>query len=217
MYHLEKLESGHCTNAKLVIFSRAHMSYINQIFGDISVREIIQEIGSQINIKGKLVVLDADETFENSAHHIYQPGKTAKRLVCSVDEGYQNINVDINDNLCQSYSLMNYFKLPFDKTPSDKADIIQKYSKHVAMITMYRGLLENEEFVEKIISEIIQKENNELWTDTTDDKNEFYLIEKYRRIPKKIFENIERVLNIWEDYGWQYFVEDGKCLKNFIK
>lgn len=214
MYHLEKLESGNCTNAKLVIFSRAHMSYINQIFGDISVREIIQEIGSQINIKGKLVVLDADETFENSSHHIYQPGKTAKRVVCSVDKGYQNINVDINDNLCQSYSLMNYFKLPFDKTPSDKADRLQKYSKHVAMISMYRGLLKNAEFIEKFISEIVQRENNKLWTDTTDDENGFYIIEKYRKTPEKIFDNIMRVLNIWEDYGWHYFVEDGKCLKS---
>ena len=43
MNHLDRLK-GDCTDDKLIIFSRAHYSYINQIFGDLSVRKIIQEI-----------------------------------------------------------------------------------------------------------------------------------------------------------------------------
>jgi hypothetical protein len=43
-YHLEAIEVPYCNNDNLIIFGRAHMSYINQIFGDETIRDIIQEV-----------------------------------------------------------------------------------------------------------------------------------------------------------------------------
>ena len=43
-YDLDILKDSICSDKNLKIFSRAHMSYINQIFVDQTVREIIQEV-----------------------------------------------------------------------------------------------------------------------------------------------------------------------------
>jgi hypothetical protein len=44
------------------------MSYINQIFGDETIRDIIQEV---FPMGGQLVIEPADENFEYSVHHVY--------------------------------------------------------------------------------------------------------------------------------------------------
>ena len=209
-YHLEKIEKMPCTTAKLEIFGRAHYSYINQIFGDQTVRSIIQEIMKK---PGKLVVEKSGPEFENSFHHVFKAGKTKATIVCSANHGYQDIEVDINDTLCQSYSLMAYLQIPFDTTPSEDATMEKKHSKHMAMIAMYRRILKNKEFVKIFNDDLIFEENNELWQDTVDDTHTFNIIEKYKTGPK-IIEVIEQVLSIWEKYGWMYFVGDGTCISN---
>ena len=166
-YHLEKIERLPCTNEKLIIFGRAHYSYINSIFGDKTVRSIIQEVMKK---PGKLIVEKSGVEFENSFHHVFKAGKTKASIICSGKERYQNIEVDENDTLCQSYSLMAYLRIPFDKTPSDEATVEQKRSKHMAMITMYRDLLNNEEFVELFNTDITYPVE---WIDSIDDTNEF--------------------------------------------
>jgi hypothetical protein len=180
------------------------MSYINQIFGDITVREIIQEI---YNKKGNLVVLKSGPEFEYSNHHVYKLGK---KNICSVELGYQDINVDTNDNLCQSYSLMLYLGIPFDTTPSKDATIEQKYAKQVAMINMYRSILNNKHFTKIFSEEIIFEENDTLWTDWTNRKS-FYIIQELRNATR-IINNIKKVLDLWESYGWRYFVGDGNAV-----
>jgi hypothetical protein len=209
-YHLEKIEKLPCTDEKLAIFGRAHYSYINQIFGDQSVRSIIQEL---IVKPGKLVVEKSGAEFENSFHHVFKAGRKKADLVCSAIEGYQDIEVDENDTLCQSYSLMTYLQIPFDKTPSEHASNQKKHSKHLSMIAMYRDILKNKEFVKLFSEDLIFEENNELWQDTVDADNTFNIIEKYNTGPK-IIEIIERVLDIWEKYGWMYFVGSGTCIMN---
>lgn len=208
-YHLEVLD-GSCTNSKLLIFGRAHLSYINQIFGDLTVREIIQEVWGK---PGKLVVTASNASFESSFHHTYQSHKNRpSTAVCSVDEGYQDLSVDVNDTLCQSYSLMNYLKIPFDKTKSKKASVAVKKSRQMVMIQMYRMILDTPEFISKLSDEIISnKDNNELWTDFVDDSNTFSIIKKYKNKIDPILENIRTVLTIWESYGWAYFVGKGTC------
>lgn len=183
-------------------FSRAHMSYINQIFGDITVREIIQEIYAK---KGNLVVLKSGPEFEYSNHHIYE---NEQEKLCSVALGYQDINVDINDTLCQSYSLMLYLEIPFDTMPSKDATIEQKYNKQMAMINMYRTILNNKKFIKVFNNEIVFEENNKLWTDWVNNRKPFYMIQKLKS-GTRIINNIKNVLDIWEDYGWRYFVGDG--------
>ena len=204
-YHLEKIEKMPCTNDKLIIFGRAHYSYINHIFGDESVRSIIQEVAKK---PGKLVVESSGAEFENSFHHVFKAGKTKASIVCSGKEGYQAIDIDINDTLCQSYSLMVYLRIPFDKTPSDEATVEQKRSKHMSMIAMYRDLLNNEKFVNLFNTDITYPEE---WVDSIDDTNEFPIITKFKTGPQ-ILKVVERVLNVWEKYGWMYFVADGTCI-----
>lgn len=204
-YHLEKIERLPCTNDKLIIFGRAHYSYINAIFGDQAVRSIIQEVMKK---PGKLIVEKSGSEFENSFHHVFKAGKTKASIVCSGNKGYQNTSVDIHDNLCQSYSLMTYLQIPFDTTRSDEATVEQKHSKHIAMIAMYRMILNNEEFVELFNTDITYPT---IWEDSVDDTNTFSIIDKYKTGPE-ILKVIQRVLNIWEKYGWMYFVGDGTCI-----
>jgi hypothetical protein len=204
-YHLEKIEKLPCTNEKLIIFGRAHYSYINAIFGDQAVRSIIQEVMKK---PGKLLVEKSGSEFENSFHHVFKAGKTKASIVCSGKERYQAIDIDVNDNLCQSYSLMAYLQIPFDTTPSDEATVEQKHSKHMAMIAMYRMILSDPRFIELFNTDIDYPKE---WEDSVDDTNTFSIIEEYKTGPE-ILNVIKKVINIWEKYGWMYFVGDGTCI-----
>jgi hypothetical protein len=132
--------------------------------------------------------------------------------VCSVEYGYQDLEVDVNDTLCQSYSLMAYLDVDFDGTPSKEATREQKYNKHLSMIKMYRMILANKAFVREFNKIVKDPDNEELWEDTVDEGQEFFMIEKYKR-PAVLISKIKKVLEIWERWGWQYFVGDGTCEK----
>ena len=209
MYHLEELD-GPCTNDKLIIFSRAHYSYINQIFGDLYVREIIQQIyKNKKGLKGTLISEESTAgPFIGTWHHMF---KLNRKEICSVNEEYQNVTVDVNDTLCQSYSLMNFMQIPFDKTPSITATIKQKKEKQMAMIGMYRQLLSDPKFIKTVSDEIMHPANDKLWSDSVDDDHPFYILERYKNI-SDIIQNIQQVLDVWEKYGWQYFIKKGKCI-----
>jgi hypothetical protein len=217
-FHLEFLETPGCTDEKLEIFGRAHYSYINQIFGDETVREFIQKtIGK--HLKGLLVITPGARS---GSHHIFKLDGRKKEEVCSYNLGYQDEKIDINDTLCQSYSLMTYFRIPFDQTPARLSTDDQKRSRQMEMIKMYRWFLSNPKFVERFLAEFVfegykrdKKRNgnwgDDVWVDRIHHKNKFLIIEKYLATPEKIIENIHRVLNIWEAYGWMYFIGDGTC------
>ena len=207
MSNLEVIEDLPCTKEKLTIFSRAHYSYINQIFGDQTVRAIIQEV---MKHPGKLIFEPSGPGFENSFHHMFKKTKAKSSIVCSAMKRYQDITVDINDNLCQSYSLMSYLNIPFDTTESSDATVEQKHSKHMSMIAMYREILKNKDFIKAFSNEIVFEGNNELWQDTIDE--EFNIIEHYKS-GSKILKVIGKVIDIWEKYGWMYFIGKGECIK----
>jgi hypothetical protein len=192
-YHLELLEESQDYN----VFSRAHMTYINQIFGDITVRQIIQELYPKHGFK----LLVVNTSFHTDHHVLEQNGL----VLCSVEKGYQDLEVDINDTLCQSYTLMSYLELPFDKTPSKNASEQQKYARQLCMINMYRNILKNRAFRKAFSTEIVHEENKYLWEDTVNHENAFYLIKKLKT-GARIINNIKRVLDAWEDFGWHYFV-----------
>lgn len=313
-YHLEAIEKDYCNNDLLTIFSRAHMTYINQIFGDATIREIITEVFPTV---GKLIIEPTGANFEHSVHHVYYynedeepyndwgnnnnnvPNDTPKpksnnnvvknvmnnlvtkveaehvggsnlpstpkanvppstvansapttvtansahttvtnvavnntrynaagyalnrrgrrnesdtTKICSVTLGYQDLSVDTNDTLCQSYSLMAYLSVDFDMTPSAEATVEQKFNKQLAMINMYREILNNPDFIKELDNIVRNKDNKELWEDTVDEENPFFIIKKYKKT-KTIVDNIKRVLDVWEKYGWQFFVGDGTCKK----
>jgi len=132
--------------------------------------------------------------------------------VCSAEQGYQDLAVDINDNLCQSYSLMTMLDIDFDSTPSAIASREQKHNKQVSMVNMYRKILANRKFLREFGKIIRDSDNEELWEDTVDEENIFFIIRTYRT-PALVIEKIKKVLDIWERWGWQFFVGDGTCEK----
>jgi hypothetical protein len=188
-----------CSDIKLESFSKEHFTYINQIFGDQTVREIISEIYP--NRKYEFGIEETGEEFENSSHHVLI-NKATNTSICSVDTGYQNILINKNDTLCQSYSLLTYFKIPIN--PDQK-------QRQFDMIAMYRDyLLSNPTFIAELNDIITNKDNNKLWTDytynNTNNKIKYVVMDK-----RGILQKIKNVLTKWENYGYLYFIGDGKC------
>lgn len=184
-----------CTNQKLLFFSLEHYTYINQIFGDQAFRQIINETFPNKSLT--MEVENAYEEFEFSHHHFIMEKKTGKRI-CSVDDRYQDQNVNVNDTLCQSYSLLTYFGIPIN--PDQK-------QRQMDMIDMYRKILSSKKFV-KNLDDIIHNENgnDKLWIDYTKVEEEYVVMNK-RVILQKIYD----VLDKWQRYGFYYFIGKGKC------
>ena len=189
--------SKSCTERKLINFSKKHYTYINQIFGDISVREIIKEVYP--NDKFNFVVLKANDidNFENnSLHHVLEYVKSGRQL-CSVQQKHQDLTKNLNDTLCQSYSLMNYFGIKISRV---------RRKKQEDMVRMYKTLLNNDEFVKKLNDDILtNKKNKKIWVDYSKPKK--YLDMNVNNLVK----NINMVLDNWNDYGYNYFIGDGDC------
>ena len=189
--------SKSCTERKLINFSKKHYTYINQIFGDISVREIIKEIYP--NDKFNFVVLKANvrDNFENhSLHHVLEYVKSGRHL-CSVQQKHQDLTKNLNDTLCQSYSLMNYFGIKISRV---------RRKKQEDMVRMYKTLLNNDDFVKKLNDDILtNKKNKNIWVDYSNPTQ--YLDMDVNNLVK----NINTVLDNWNDYGYNYFIGHGDC------
>ena len=196
-----------CTSEKLDEFSKEHYTYINQIFGDETVREIIKEMYTVRD--WDFAVEDANADFEYSNHHVLmKEGKTGEDIKwCSVDEGYQNIFVNKNDTLCQSYTLMKYLNKPIARGMKQR---------QTDMVRMYRNILKKEHFNDELegMVEIMQKELKKkkrrkgvvLWKDYTT-KRPTNMNKSY----ETIHEEINSVLDKWENYGYHYFMKEGTC------
>jgi len=133
--------------------------------------------------------------------------------VCSVQLGYQDLDVDINDTLCQGYSLLAYLGIKFDTTPSRVATRTQKFQKQLAMINMYKMILDSPAFIKEFNEIVKNRANRKLWEDTVNSEDVFYINMRYKGSGEPVIENIKHVLAIWERWGWQFFVGDGTCYK----
>ena len=142
-------------NKKLTEFSHNHYTYINQIFGDLTVRDIITELWTNKN-DWKLVVEKAGNEFESGFHHVLEKKNNGKKIKwCSVQKGYQNMDVNKNDTLCQSYTLLKYRAISIDKKNSKK--------NQMKMIKLYRTIMKKPQF-QKEIKQLIEDEDNKgLW------------------------------------------------------
>ena len=69
------ISMNNCSKINLEIFSKQHYTYINQIFGDKTIREIIKEMYAPRD--WDFVVEDATEEFEYSKR-LYHPENAAK-------------------------------------------------------------------------------------------------------------------------------------------
>lgn len=185
-----------CTPEKLKLFGWKHYAFINQIFGYPAIRKIISEIYPS-DLKLKYVI--AGPEFEHSFHHIVYD-TIQKKNICSAAEGYQNIDIDVNDTLCQSYALMTYFGIPISKT--------DKVQKQKDMVKMYRKMLNDKTFVDAL-DKVIHPKSKITWEYDTGIKNE-----DIKDIPMDktyILKNIRSTLDEWEDYGYYYFIGKGNC------
>ena len=186
------MTSSSCNDKLSNDFSYQHYTYINQIMGDQTVREIITEVFP--NPKYQLVVEESDNPLFRHHHVVYN--KNTKKNICSVTNGFQNTNFNINDNLCQSYSLLTYFK---------KRIVKNEKNRQMHMIELYRKIINHQEFI-KELDNVIHKGNAKLWIDYTSSRKKYIKMDK-----PTLLHNINDTLNKWESYGYWYFIGDGTC------
>ena len=97
------------TYEDLVIFSNYMQTYINQVFGDQTVRKAVQKI-LKPSIWQITEAIRADENDfsgdDDSMHHILREKANPSVIWCSVEsQEYQNTHINKNDTLCQSCTL----------------------------------------------------------------------------------------------------------------
>ena len=183
-----------CNDDDLEKFGSEHYTYINQFFGDVTVRQIISETFP--NEKYDFEVKETGEEFEDSHHHFIREKLTGDKI-CSVDNGYQNIDDDIHDTLCQSYSLLTYFEIPISE---------DKVQRQMDMIGLYKRILSNKRFIKNLNGKYGIKIPNDSWSDYTVNPKRPFTINK-----PEFFRKMNSVLNDWRRFGYWYYIGKGKC------
>jgi len=193
MYNMA--ENEQCSQRKLNSFSKKHYTYINQIFGDVAVREIIAEKFPDEYYEFDVAKADEADFDADSDHHFIYDTKNDE-YICSVEEGYQDTSVNINDTLCQCYSLMSYFRIKIAPT---------RKRRQMDIIKMFRTLLADVDFVMFLDRDLIRhKKNKKLWKDFTKSENKYIIMDI-----NHILQNIKNVLDDWESYGYHFFIGKG--------
>ena len=159
-------------------------------------------------------VAKAGPEFGNSFHHTVRDREDPQLIVCSGIDGVQDLNKNVNDTLCQSYSLMNFFEIPIQLS-EEKGKLKQIYheTNQKAMIQMYRDLLDGNienyegiDFKEILTNEILSdKRNKKLWRNFVTGKGNLNMD------PEVLFKNIEDTLDEWEEFGYWFFIGKGEC------
>lgn len=212
-----------CSQEQLNEFSLEHFTFINQIFGDGTVRLIISEVFNNENYEFSVEDVVSEELFEHGFHHILIDKNTKKTSYCSVDKSHQNMKINKNDTLCQSYTLLKYLGKPLDDIFANKK--LNRTEKtllvHDKMIKMYSEIISNEEFIEEF-----NKVNFYGSVDSSGKKMFRNYSKTYEKDSKKyqkgepvalnlynhqIIEQIKDVLQKWHNYGYFYFIGTGKC------
>jgi hypothetical protein len=137
-------------------FAYKHYTYINQIFGDQTVREEIGKRWPNPDWNFDVETVTDDSGFPMlSQHHILKDASGKKWCSCTSPNLHQDISIDKNDTLCQSYTLLTYFGI--DIHPD-------KIQRQMDMIQLYRRIISDVIFRNIIDQEILlNKENSRLW------------------------------------------------------
>jgi len=192
-----------CTKENLQKFGFEHYTYINQFFGDLTVRNMIQEVYPSKIFTMKAI--PASSEFDSGYHHILKNRK-GDDLWCSVDTAHiQDPRVHKNDTLCQSYTLLKLFDKPVAEGLSDEA---QK-ERQMEMIALYREILSNEKLLKKFNEELPWP--YEHWKDFTR-TGKLFTIEQMPDTATFLIK-IKETLNTWKSFGYHYFIGDGTCSK----
>lgn len=196
-----------CTNEALRRFGKAHYTFINQVFGDLTVRADIETLYPNATLT--FSVVPAGDGFEaQSMHHVLtvlDKNKNKLGTWCSVDScdasgsRHQDTNRDTNDTLCQSYTLLRYL-YPHRPIPRNRVRLQR------AMVAMYRRLLRDPAFLAKF--ETIDPKD---WTDYRADLPSSH--GALNMTSEQIIAKIHEVLSAWESYGYHYYIGNGTVRK----
>jgi hypothetical protein len=181
-----KSDKSNSDNTRLENFSKEHFTFINQVFGDQTVREVIAQVFPNEKYRFEI------EEYETSHHHVLYDIKKRK-TVCSFKSKVQNMNLDINDTLCQSYSLLTFFNLKIDE---------DRVNRQMDMINMYETILKSKDF-RKTLEETIDIPNR-AWSDYRTEGNPPLTLQK-----SSFYSAIKRTLNHWREYGYHFFIGQG--------
>jgi hypothetical protein len=208
-----------CTQELLDKYSLEHYTYVNQIFGDATVREIIEKVFR--NKKNKDSTFFVEEVpehglFERGYHHLLVNKKNNEETVyCSVASRHQVPHKNIHDTLCQTYSIMKYLDKPLDEIFDDESlnERQKMYKVHYEMIKMYREMIENPRFLREF--------NTIDFVNTFDEDGRTRTFRNFTRknnpalnlSSEKILSNFKKILDKWETYGYWHFIGTGKCHK----
>jgi hypothetical protein len=194
-----------CTSAKLNMFSHKFNTYINQIFGDETVRDILSKSKSKPFIDGAELHINRQPTGfinnDNSVHHITKiHGKVCGEMQPIYQTNINGIKISDKENAdvyCQSYSLMRAYGIHI---PTNV------YDKQMAMIQMYRDILSDKRIMNKLYNTLVVTS----WFDKTITPNEPF---ETHDMKDKIPEGIIDTLNDWEKFGYLRVIGNGKCPK----
>jgi hypothetical protein len=187
------------------MFSHKFNTYINQIFGDETVREILSKYKNKRFIDGaELHIIKQPNDFvgnENSVHHITKiHGKVCSEMQPIYQTNINGIKISNKENAdvyCQSYSLMRAYGIHI---PTNV------YDKQMAMIQMYRDILSDKRIMNKLYNTLVVTS----WFDKTITPNEPF---ETHDMKDKIPEGIIDTLNDWEKFGYLRVIGNGKCPK----
>jgi len=200
-------------NEKMTNFSHDHYSFINQIFGDETVREIISEIYPNNDYNFNIEPPNSQGEFHHNLIKTQSSDKNTVLKFCSVDTAkIQNTNINKNDTLCQSYSLLEYLHQPIDMHDKTAKDKMQSYRNQMQIIQMYKTILRNPKFISEFKNIVNhnkkQKRFQRLWKYKNKGKGKTQYIFLWG--PDKILEKIHNVLDDWQEFGYSYFIGTGE-------
>lgn len=210
-----------CANDLLIQFGRKHYTYINAFLGDQTVRDIIiHDVKKNANTRFQLYVEGTNTHFEGNTHHVLKDSEniihcsmTPTDNVKHIYYGFQDLNVNKHDTLCQSYSLLLYYG-KLQKFKPDPSNPESHRKVQMEMIKLYRNIIKNVQFKKKICSEGILSENNrKQWINIEETVNSTKPISgNINTLIKKLHETLDE----WEEYGYLWFTGNGTYSNNII-
>tara|TARA_Y100000389_G_C17434972_1_gene504932 strand:- start:1062 stop:1580 length:519 start_codon:yes stop_codon:yes gene_type:complete len=166
------------------------------VFGDLEVRDIIEQV-----FPHHYLTFDHYDDEEFGFHHFITDKRT-NYTTCSIGLGVQNTDINNNDNLCATYSIMAYFRKKYT----------HNYKKNqMIMIELCRKIIANRNFRASVNACILsdpQEPNRwEIYRPITrkSSSRKFYI----NMEPYSFWSKVNETLDAWEEYGHLFFIGDG--------
>ena len=221
---------------QLEIFSHLFQAYINQIFGDQSVRSVIYSIfGNKEHNKNYRFGLVEFNSGDNEWEKANEDHSVPKRKASYYDDIVDKVKIDDSDD--NHHVLYDIVKEKYidsintegfkyqDQERDSEDSLCQSYSlmkffnrrmnkdpikKQKQMIVFYRALLKNKRFIQEIKEEIFYKKpfDQEVW----EDEDENIIPTQNNKDFDKLKEKILDTLDKWDKYGYWYFIKNGTTM-----